>query len=92
MDLLSIDHKCSSRSDFPNQLQCWATRLMHRIKTLDRGTPSLIAGTVQRKVSHPGVNPGANLKSIFLKCYFFEVAFVWELTKEIIVLGVSTGW
>ena len=35
---------------------------------------------------HPGGNPGANLKSISRRCYLFEVAFVWELTKENIVL------
>jgi len=33
---------------------------------------------------HPGGNPGANLKSISHKCHLFEVAFVWELTKETI--------
>ena len=32
-------------------------------------------------VYHPGGNPGANLKSISHRCYLFEVAFVWELTK-----------
>jgi len=34
---------------------------------------------------HPGGNPGENLKSISHRCYL-EVAFVWELTKETIVL------
>jgi len=29
-------------------------------------------------------NPGANLKSISHRCYLFEVAFVWDLTKETI--------
>jgi len=32
----------------------------------------------------PGGNPGANLKSISHRCYLPEVAFVWDLTKEII--------
>jgi len=31
---------------------------------------------------HPGVNPGANLKSIFRRCNPILVAFVWELTEE----------
>ena len=38
---------------------------------------------------HPGGNPGANLKSISHKCYLFEVAFVWELTEETIVLPLG---
>jgi len=43
--------------------------------------PRPIPGT-----SHPGGNPGANLKSISHRCHLFEVAFVWEFTKETIVL------
>ena len=39
-----------------------------------------------RTVGHPGGNPGANLKSTSHRCYLFEVAFVWEVTKETIVL------
>jgi len=35
-------------------------------------------------VLHPGGNTGANLKSISHRCYLFEVAFVWELTRETI--------
>ena len=38
---------------------------------------------------HHGGNPGAILKSISHKCYLFEVAFVWELTKETIVLPLG---
>ena len=34
-------------------------------------------------------NPGANLKSISHRCYLFDVAFVWELTKETIHLPLS---
>jgi len=30
--------------------------------------------------SHPGGNPGENLKSISHRCYLREVAFEWELT------------
>ena len=37
----------------------------------------------------PGGNPGANRKSISHSCYLFEVAFVWELTKETIVLPLG---
>ena len=36
--------------------------------------------------SHPGVELRANLKSISHRCHLFEVAFVWELTKETIDL------
>ena len=39
--------------------------------------------------SHPGGNPGANLKSTSLRCYLFEVAFVWKLTNETIVLPLG---
>ena len=38
---------------------------------------------------HPGGNLGANLKSISHRCYLFEVAFVWELTKETIHLPLG---
>jgi len=38
---------------------------------------------------HPGGNPGANLKSIAHICHPILVAFVWELTKETIVLPLS---
>ena len=33
---------------------------------------------------HPRVELRANLKSISHRCHHFEVAFVWELTKETI--------
>ena len=36
-----------------------------------------------------GGNPGANLKPISHRCYLFEVAFVWELTRETIVLPLG---
>ena len=36
----------------------------------------------RNRCSHPGGNPGANLKSISHRCHLFEVAFEWELTKE----------
>ena len=36
--------------------------------------------------THPGRNPGANLRSISHRCYFREVAFERELTKETIYL------
>jgi len=42
-----------------------------------------------RSLHPPGGNPGANLKSISHKCYLFEVAFVWELTKE--TIGLALG-
>ena len=39
--------------------------------------------------SHPGGNPGANLKSISHRCHPILVAFVWELTKETIYLPLG---
>ena len=40
--------------------------------------------------SHPGgVELRANLKSISHRCYLFEVAFEWELTKETIDLPLG---
>ena len=44
---------------------------------------------VRTMPSHPGGNPGANRKSISHKCYRFEVAIVWEFTKETIVLPLG---
>ena len=35
---------------------------------------------------HPGVESRANLKSVSHRCHLFEVAFVWELTKDAIDL------
>ena len=39
--------------------------------------------------THPGGNSGANFKSISHRCYLREVAFEWELTKEIIYLPLD---
>ena len=44
---------------------------------------------------HPGVELRANRKSISHRCHLFEVAFVWELTKETIYLPlgcIQGGW
>ena len=38
---------------------------------------------------HPGVELRANLKSISHRCHLFEVAIVWELTKETIHLPLG---
>jgi hypothetical protein len=38
---------------------------------------------------HPEGNPGTNLQSISYRCYLSEVASVWELTKENIVLPLG---
>ena len=38
---------------------------------------------------HPGVNLRANCQSISHRCDIFEVAFVWELTKETILLPLG---
>ena len=42
-----------------------------------------------RWTTHPGVELRANLKSISHRCHLFEVAFVWELTKETIHLPLG---
>jgi hypothetical protein len=36
------------------------------------------------QVSHPGVESRAILKSTSHRCYLFEVAFPWELSKDTI--------
>ena len=56
------------------------------------GKPHLPRGILSRHF-HPGGNPGANLKSISHRCCFFEVEFVWELTKETVQLpsGLPPG-
>ena len=38
---------------------------------------------------HPGVELRANLKSISHRCHLFEMAFVWEVTKETIQLPLG---
>ena len=38
---------------------------------------------------HPGVELGANLESISLRCHLWKVAFVWELTKQTIRLPLG---
>jgi len=43
----------------------------------------------EQSIHHPGGNPGANLKSISHRCYLFEAAFLWELTKETIDLPLG---
>ena len=37
---------------------------------------------LEDQVNHPGVELRANLESISHRSRLFEVAFVWELTKE----------
>ena len=39
--------------------------------------------------SHPGAELRANLKPISHECHLFDVAFVWELTKETIDLPLG---
>ena len=46
---------------------------------------------------HPGGKPGADLESTSHRCYFREVVFEWELTKETIHLPLDClqggrGW
>jgi len=45
--------------------------------------------SVNKYATHPGVELRANLKSISHRCHLFEVAFVWELTKETIQLPLG---
>ena len=45
--------------------------------------------TLNPKPFHPGVELRADLKSNFHGCHFFEVSFVWELTKETIRLPLG---
>ena len=40
-------------------------------------------------VSHPGGNPGANLKSMSHRCHPILVAFVWESIKDTINLPLG---
>ena len=40
--------------------------------------------------SHPGGNPGANLKSIYHRYHPILVDFVWELTNE--AINLPPGW
>ena len=44
---------------------------------------------VNERLSHPGGNPGANLKSIFPRYHPILVAFVRELTEETINLPLG---
>jgi len=47
------------------------------------------ASTQVSRRDHPGVELRANLKSISHRCHLFEVAIVWELTKETIVMPMG---
>ena len=48
---------------------------------------------LEDQVYHPGGNPGANLKSIYHRCYLREEAFEWQLTEtNLFALGSSPGW
>jgi len=42
-----------------------------------------------RNLRHPGVELRANLKSISHRCHLFEVAFLWQLTRETIHLPLG---
>ena len=48
--------------------------------------PARAPTTPPQSPDHPGVELRANLESTSHRCYLEEVAFVWELTKETIVL------
>jgi len=53
-------------------------------KTGERDLRKLNVGLNPTVTLHPGVNPGANLKSISHRCHPILAAFVWELTKHTI--------
>ena len=46
-------------------------------------------GKVFIYVYHPGVESRANVESVSHRCHLFEIAFVWELTKETIHLPLG---
>jgi len=54
---------------------------------VDALTPSIIlAWTLRHTALHPGGETGANFKSVSHRCHPILVAFVWNLTKEIVNL------
>jgi len=67
----------------------WGVHESHWQSGLRQGSLDLTTSPPPRVPTHSGGNPGANLKSISQGCYLFEVAFVWELTKETIVLPLG---
>ena len=48
-----------------------------------------IRNHISRERVHPGVELRANLKSISHRCHLFGLAFVLEMTKEIIYLPLG---
>jgi len=55
----------------------------------EQPAPRVRRCTRVRARRHPGGNQGATLKSISHRCYLCEVAFVWELPKETVVLPLG---
>ena len=62
--------------------------LFARKRTID-WQPNREREREQQMKTHPGGNPGENLKSISHRCYPILVAFAWELTKE--AIGLPLG-
>ena len=63
---------------------------LRRWKQCDNGiTDALNEAKVPNPTPHPRVELRANLNSISYRCHLFEVAFVWELTKESIHLPLG---
>ena len=58
---------------------------------IDQQDPAQIAAlaAAQNLITHAVVEMRANLRSISHRCRLFEVAFVWELTKETIHLPMG---
>ena len=66
----------------------------HVLPKVDKLCSKLTFGIPPRRAlsgspPHPGVELRANLKSISHRCRLFEVAFVWELTKQTILLPLG---
>ena len=79
-----------SLSPSPSLSLTYAHRHTHRAAPLPAAPPILLVRSVPLCFClHPGGNAGANLKSISHRCYLFEVAFVWALTKGTIVLPLG---
>ena len=73
-------------------VELWQTRhdtVKHYTSGGLHGIKKEFRGNATRVGSHPGGNPGANLKSISHRCHPILVAFVRELTQETINLPLG---
>jgi len=84
-------HTCLSPASLTSHVVCFITNQFNQIirKEVSPGVKytqilthsHTLALAKSPHAHHPGGNPGANLKSISLRCHPILVAFVWELTK-----------